>query len=207
MGYHRAGFDVVGVDNAPQKHYPFEFIQGDALAPPVDITQFDAIHASPPCQGYSRLRHLPWLKDRNYPLLVKPVWDWCVSTELQFVIENVEDCWEMPHSTVLCGLALGLPMYRHRRFGSSILIMAPPHGRHERPIFPGARLNNRYAHSAGVTGILPSPAGHTSMHGLYDRVRAAMDIDWMTRDELTQAIPPAYTEFIGRQIMDRLRAK
>ena len=69
MGYHRAGFDVVGVDIESQSRYPFEFHQADAMTYSLD--GFDAIHASPPCQGYSRLRHLPWLKDRVYPMLIE----------------------------------------------------------------------------------------------------------------------------------------
>ena len=71
MGYHRAGFDVVGVDLVPQKHYPFEFHQADAMTYPLD--GFDAIHASPPCQGYSTMRNLPWLRHKEYPMLIEPI--------------------------------------------------------------------------------------------------------------------------------------
>jgi 23S rRNA G2069 N7-methylase RlmK/C1962 C5-methylase RlmI len=73
MGYHRAGFDVVGVDHEPQPRYPFAFVQADALEYlAAHGHEYDAIHASPPCQGYSRLRHLPWLKGREWPLLIEP---------------------------------------------------------------------------------------------------------------------------------------
>jgi DNA (cytosine-5)-methyltransferase 1 len=75
MGLHRAGFEVVGIDHRQQPRYPFTFIQADALRPPVRLEDFALIWASPPCQGYSRLRHLPWLRDREYPLLIDPVRD------------------------------------------------------------------------------------------------------------------------------------
>src|SRR3989304_5094805 len=89
MGYHRAGFDVVGVDIKPQPHYPFEFHQADAMTWPLD--GFDAIHASPPCPGSSRLRRLPWLKGREWPLLIPGVRRRLVAAGVPWVIENVMD--------------------------------------------------------------------------------------------------------------------
>ena len=141
MGYHRAGFDVVGVDIAPQPRYPFEFHQADAMTFPLD--GFDAIHASPPCQAYSRLRHLPWLAGKEYPLLLTPTWERLATHGVPWVIENVADA-PMPYSIVVCGWTIGLPIYRHRRFGSSFLLLAPPHRRHVHVIAPGKRLNDRY---------------------------------------------------------------
>jgi DNA (cytosine-5)-methyltransferase 1 len=150
------------------------------------------------------MRHLPWLKDKEYPLLVAPCWKRFEASGVPFVIENVEDCWELPSSTVICGLTMGLRMYRHRRFGGSVMFLAPPHQKHPETIFKGPLLNARYKNSGGVMGILPWPAGHTSMHGLWPSIQAATGIDWMTREELTQAIPPAYTEFIGIQLLQHL---
>jgi DNA (cytosine-5)-methyltransferase 1 len=213
MGYSRAGFDVVGVDVVAQPHYPFQFVRADAI----DVlrywmvreedwrTGFDAVHASPPCQGYSRMRHLTWLKDRVYPMLIGPVRELLEATELPWVIENVEGATTHPEGLreafQLCGLDFGLRMYRHRHFEASWLVMVPPHQRHTQTIGKGRMLGSRYSHaSAGVTGILPDPAGHTA--GASTKAAAAvMGVDWMTRDEMTQAIPPAYTEFIGTQLL------
>ena len=188
MGYHQAGFDVIGVDINPQPHYPFKFHQADAMTYPLD--GFDAIHASPPCQGYSRMRHLPWLADRKYRLLIDPVRTLLEASGLPWVIENVEDA-PMPYSTVLCGQTLGLPLYRHRRFGSSILIMAPPHQRHDRTISPGRHIGARGRDSTWERNT-PMPE--------------AMGCPWMTQKEVAQAIPPAYTEWIGTQLLQYVQA-
>jgi DNA (cytosine-5)-methyltransferase 1 len=191
-GYHRAGFDVVGVDIAPQPHYPFEFHQADAMTYPLD--GFDAIHASPPCQGYSAMRHLPWIRDIEYPMLLEPTWRRLDEHGVPWVIENVERA-PMPHSTVLCGWTMGLPFYRHRRFGSSSLIMAPPHRRHETVIQAGHRnLATRYRQGGGrdIAGLFPGADADD------------VGLGWMTTKEASQAIPPAYTEHIGRQLIDAL---
>ena len=189
MGYHRAGFDVIGVDIEPQPRYPFTFHQGDAMTCPLD--GYDAIHASPPCQGYSRLRHLPWLVDREYPMLIGPTWQRLVEHGAPWIIENVEDA-PMPHSTVLCGWTFGLPFYRHRRFGSSFLILAPPHRRHVQVIHAGHRnLATRYRQGGGrdVTGLFPGAD------------LADAGLEHMTQRGAAEAIPPAYTEHIGRQLI------
>jgi DNA (cytosine-5)-methyltransferase 1 len=194
MGYHRAGFEVVGVDIAPQPHYPFEFHQADALTWPLE--GFDAIHASPPCQKYSRLCTLPWLRDKEYWDSIPPTMERLALASVPWVIENVEGA---PLEGVnLCGTMFnlawddGVPLYRHRLFASSVFLMSPPHQTHTKTLVPGrmlkgrARLNNGY-----VIG------GH--QNGL--RAMGAMGIDWMTGAELSQAIPPAYTEFIGEQLI------
>jgi DNA (cytosine-5)-methyltransferase 1 len=186
MGYHRAGFDVVGVDVADQPHYPFEFHQADAMTYPLE--GFDAIHASPPCQGYSRMRHLPWLAGKEYPLLIGPVRDMLEANGVPWVIENVEDA-PMPYSTVLCGRTFGLHIYRHRRFGSNILIMAPPHLRHDQVVSAGHLLGNR---------------GRVSTWERQSRMPDVMGCPWMTQKEVAQAIPPAYTELIGAQLLARV---
>jgi DNA (cytosine-5)-methyltransferase 1 len=206
MGYSRAGFDVVGVDINPQPHYPFEFHQADAMEYP--LGGFDAIHASPPCQAYSRLRHLPWLKGREYPELIDGTRARLIEAGVPWAMENVEDA-PMPGSIVLCGLMFGLPLYRHRRFEThDVILFHPPHQKHTSVLSPGgASLSTRYRGSGGVTGVIKeidrrSIAGHEK--GVLARATVALGIDWMNRAEITQAIPPAYTEFIGRHLIAAL---
>ncbi len=186
MGYADAGFEVVGVDIAPQPHYPYEFHQGDAMTWPLD--GFDAIHASPPCQGYSRMRHLPWLAGKTYPLLIDAVRERLVESGVPWVIENVEDA-PMPYSTVLCGRTFGLAIYRHRRFGTPFLIMSPQHERHDKTISPGRLLGDR---------------GRVSSWERQTRLPDVMGCPWMTQKEVSQAIPPAYTQWIGERLMEQL---
>ncbi len=197
MGYHRAGFEVVGVDNKPQPHYPFEFHQADALEYPLE--GFDVIHASPPCQYYSRLRHLPWLKDKVYWDSIPPTREALLLSGKLWVMENVEDA---PVSGItLCGQMFDLPIFRHRRFECSILLLQPGHQKHQGRCAGGKNsMAKRYA--TGRVGIKEisreSVAGHIA--GVA-RARLAMGIPWMTQKELAQAIPPAYTYFIGKLLM------
>jgi DNA (cytosine-5)-methyltransferase 1 len=191
MGYYRAGFNIVGIDIKPQKHYPFPFIQGDALNPPVDLSKFDAIHASPPCQGYSIMRNLPWLKNKEYPLLIEPIQKRLAATGKPWIIENVMGA--KLNAGWLCGTMFGLPFYRHRYFWSSFFWLQPSDSAHRNVIKPGRNFGDR-GHK-----MLNSGCGHT--RGISALLREAMQIDWMTRDEITQAIPPAYTEFIGKQLL------
>jgi DNA (cytosine-5)-methyltransferase 1 len=130
MGYHRAGFDVVGVDLAPQPHYPFEFSQSDALAwldyPLTLGLRFDAIHASPPCQAYSAMSACrPGLADQ-YPDLVAPTRELLEATGLPYVIENVPRA-PLRDPVTLCGHMFGLPLYRHRLFEANFPIDQPEH--------------------------------------------------------------------------------
>lgn len=210
-GYRRAGFrEIVGVDNRPQPRYPFDFVLGDAI----DYIaahghEFDAIHASPPCQAYSRLRHLPWLRGREYPELLVPTREALERLGKPWVIENVEDA-PMPYSVVLCGVMFGLPVYRHRRFGASFLMWQPVHEKHQHTMAHGrAAMATRYRSTSGVTGVVKeiargSLAGHAT--GAKETGRL-MGIDWMRRDELTQAIPPAYTQWIGERLLAEALAR
>ena len=138
MGYHRAGFEVVGVDINPQPHYPFEFHQADALTYPID--GFDAVHASPPCQAYSALRSLPWLRDRPVWDSIPPTLERLAASGLPWALENVERA--PVDGITLCGTMFGLawadgvPIYRHRRFACSWFMLAPGHGKHH---VPGSR--------------------------------------------------------------------
>lgn len=188
MGYHVVGFDVVGVDIAPQPRYPFSFVCADAIEYVVAHGHdYDAIHASPPCQGYSRMRHLPWLKGREYPLLIEPVHAALVDSGRPWVIENVSDA--PLNGAELCGAALGLPLVRHRRFESSILLLFPPCPGHA-VLYPGAATMALRGRASGTMGVPPGVDAAD-----------ALGIDWMTNREMRQAIPPAYTQFIGRQLL------
>lgn len=185
VGYHRAGFEVVGVDVKYQPNYPYEFHQGDALEYLREHGhEFDAIHASPPCQAYSVTNSL---HGNEHPQLLEPVRELLIATGKPYVIENVVGAPMDPFIT-LCGSSFGLNVRRHRRFESSHVLFAPEcrHDLYPEPI-----------EVVGMGG--PSPR-HRKPRGLSE-ARAVMGIDWMNRYELTQAIPPAYTEFIGTQLL------
>ena len=202
MGYHRAGFEVVGVDINPQPHYPFEFIQADAMNVMGQgswselwadwLTQFDAIHASPPCQAYSRMSSArPGLAEQ-YPSLIEPLRRLLKDSGLPYVIENVPGA-PLHKPTVLCGRSFGLDLYRHRLFESNAYFPEPPHQCHDKPA-------SRAGH--WTPGTIMSVAGHVAPIA---EARRAMGIDWMRRDEMAEAIPPAYTEWIGRHLLDAVR--
>lgn len=205
-GYQLAGFQVTGVDHAPQPRYCGDnFVQADALEYlAAHGREYDAIHASPPCQGYSVLRHLPWLKDRTYPMLIDPTRDALRATGRPWVIENVE---RAPlDGIMLCGLHFDLRVYRHRLFESSVLLLAPSvHPRHPEVLFPGRAksrdgvLRPKVGLNYRAAGACLSIAGHSS-GATVAKMSVAMGINWMRRCDLTQAIPPAYTEYIGRQL-------
>ena len=201
VGYHRAGFDVTGVDIEPQKHYPFEFIQADAMTFPLD--GFDAIHASPPCQLYSVANNIHGRTD--HPDLVAPTRDRLIAAGLPYVIENVPGA-PLRGAFTLCGLSFGLGVKRHRLFESSVFMMVPPCGDHR-----GDWLLV-FGHTVLTRGHVVGKAkggGNTIRreHVGTDRGREAMGIDWMTRDELSQAIPPAYCEFIGARLLEHIASE
>lgn len=196
MGYHRAGFDVVGVDNRPQPRYPFAFVQADALEYGLEHgTEFDAIHASPPCQRYSVATAPHGNKGRDkHPDLIEPTRAFFLSLKRPFVIENVMGAPMRPPAIMLCGMMFGLRVLRHRWFESNVLLFSPPHPRH-----PAGTLTN--AHRGYDRGKSPFVclAGHNFERREGER---AIGINWMrSRRELAQAVPPAYTEFIGKQLI------
>jgi len=197
VGLHRAGFDVVGFDNRPQKNYPFDFVLQDALT--VDLSPFDAVWASPPCQFYSRLRHLPWLRDREYWRSIPPTREHVAAAGKPYVIENVADAgWDMEANVVLCGKAFGLRLFRHRRFETSWPMRGPVHEKHTEISAAGrAPLGQRHHGLNGWGG----PAGH---QGGVERHKISLGIDWMTGAEMSQAIPPAYSEYVGRELLKQL---
>ncbi len=201
-GYQRAGFYVVGVDIKLQPHYcGDEFYQADALTFPLE--GYDAYHASPPCQWYSRLRHLPWLKNRIYWRSIPPTKARLETVSAPWVIENVEDALiDLPDSIILCGQMFNLPIFRHRRFQTHpFLTLQPPHEKHHGICAPGgASMAKRYAKGNVAVKEINRDGPYGQFAGV-DRVRRAMGIDWMNQGELAQAIPPCYTCFIGGYLL------
>jgi DNA (cytosine-5)-methyltransferase 1 len=207
VGYARAGFEVVGVDHVKQPRYPFEFVQGDALEYlAAHGPEFDAIHASPPCQGYSQTRFVVSTKGKDYPQLLGKTRSAMEATGLPWVIENVPGA---PMGGVeLCGTMFGLGVRRHRLFEASFLLVGPAVGCTHRGsdlgVYAGkvTRLGTKaaaYVASSGRTHYRPQLASRPEG-------AEAMGIGWMNPAELSQAIPPAYTEFVGRQLIDIVRA-
>jgi DNA (cytosine-5)-methyltransferase 1 len=188
MGYRRAGFEVVGVDIKLQPRFPFTFIQADALEYCREHgNEFDAIHASPPCQAYSPLKAL---SDKEYPDLVALTREALGRVGKPWVIENVMSA-PLLAGVTLCGGMFGLRTYRHRRFESSVFMFQPEHPKHVTPTRTKRRREGwdagEFVSITGDVGVYVGPE--------------AMGIDWMSGDELCQAIPPAYAEWIGRQLM------
>lgn len=193
MGYYRAGCDVTGVDIKPQPHYPFDFCLGDALT--ASLGGYDAIHASPPCQPYSAYRRRGHGVGDRYPDLIANVRERLVSAGVPYVIENVPGS-PLVSPVMLCGSAFGLDVRRHRLFESNFYLLAPgcDHG-WQTPRFRQA-TNRRGLRRTVEIGVWRIPL---------DVQQRAMGIDWMTLLELSQAIPPAYTKHMGRQIVAIIR--
>ena len=198
MGYYRAGFEVEGVDNKPQPHYPFKFYLADALEFPLE--GYDAYHASPPCQAYI---------DRNcnrkteYPRLIEPTREQLKKTGKLFIIENVYKA-PLKATLMLCGTMFGLRVIRHRYFEFSFTGPMSPF------------TCNHYGTVASGEFIAVYQGGHHALT-LPDGTRPfaketdittwseAMGINWMqTKPELKEAIPPAYTEYIGKYLIEFL---
>lgn len=191
MGYYRAGFEVVGVDIKPQPHYPFEFHQADALTYPLE--GYDAYHASPPCQRYSRLSLVRGKDKRGqHPDLVGKTREILLQTKKPFIIENVKGA-PLNNPIMLCGLMFNLKVYRHRYFELGFVCWEVPHIKHTE-VCPSAGKGKS---KSGFVSVCGHQGGGVTM----DEWRKAMGIDWMTQSEIPQAIPPAYTEYIGKYLM------
>jgi DNA (cytosine-5)-methyltransferase 1 len=196
MGYHKAGAtEIVGVDNVAkhERNYPFNFVHADALKYAAEHAhEFDLIHASPPCQGYSPHVTGP-LKDS--PKLIAATRE--ALQGYNFVIENVPGAWfEMKDPILLCGGMFGLPIPRHRLFEISPPTLETP----EHPACVGA--SGVYAAKRGWDVRDMRVAGSGRRQGTQWRWGEIMGIDWyMTIREMAEAIPPAYTEYIGRKLL------
>jgi len=196
MGYYRAGFEVYGIDNKPQPHYPFPFLQMDALeaigkllrgegltfsnGETLYLADFAAFHASPPCQHYTMMQNIVKNKD-NHPDLIASTRDRLIAIGKPYVIENVYKAPLKGHLR-LCGTSFGLRIIRHRYFECPWLHLE---------LLPPCNHSDVYDpwHEDGV--------------GQREKLSEAMGIDWfMTRPEVREAIPPAYTEYIGRYLIE-----
>lgn len=187
MGYHRAGFDVIGIDIDPQPRYPFVFYQRDAI----EFLEkywplFDAVHASPPCQAFTNAQKI---QQNEHPDLIEPIRAILERIGLPYVIENVPGA-PLNNPVELCGAMFGLGTYRHRIFETNWELTAPEHPKHV----------------ARTTKMGRKPVDGEMMHVVgnfsgVEKAKKAMGIDWMTRDGLRESIPPAYTEYIGQQLM------
>ena len=193
MGLHRAGFDVIGVDIRRQKNYPFLFVQADALHPPFDLSKFDFIWASPPCQAYTVANNI---HQKDHPELIEPVRDILRASGKPYAIENVPGA-PLINAATLCGLSFGLNVKRHRQFETSFFMLAPPCGNH-RGDWVSIYGHTVLERSPAVARTLKNGLVYRRKHLGTDVGRKAMDIDWMSREELSEAIPPAYGEFVGR---------
>jgi DNA (cytosine-5)-methyltransferase 1 len=204
MGYHRAGFEVTGVDIKDQPSYPFKFIKGDVIEILKDkdfLNSFDVIHASPPCQGYSKATkpdsiYVHYSQGKDTPKLIEPVRQALIETKKYYIIENVAGAKEyLIEPFRLTGYMFNMPIERTRYFECN---------------FPVAELKNitkrgyskKYAEDNGIDYRDMSVTGKSRRKGSIDVWRKVMDMHWPKRGwELTEAIPPAYTKYIGEQLL------
>lgn len=192
-GYHRAGFEVVGFDIEPQSRYPFEFHRADALG--VDLSSFDVVHASPPCQAHSDLQKR---NGRDYPDLIPQTRELLQASGLPYVIENVEGA-PLVDPIVLCGTMFpGLRVIRHRLFETNWPLTAPAHPKHPL-VFTHDKRKAHYGMLDQDTAFVQVTGGGNCTVA---NKRSAMGVPWMTGAEANEAIPPAYTYYIGRQLMN-----
>lgn len=200
MGYREAGFSfVVGVDIEPQPNYVGHmFYRMDAyeVLASFDLTEFDLIHASPPCQRYSDLAHRNG-NAHEHPDLITAVRARLRQSGIPYVIENVEGA-PLLNPTILCGVSFpGLRVIRHRLFESSFPIVPPVHEPHPL-VFTYDKRKAHYGKLDQDEAFVQVTGGGNSTVA---NARDAMGIDWMTKAELNEAIPPAYTKFIGEQFL------
>ena len=195
MGYHQAGFDVLGVDIEQQPRYPFAFVCGDALAYLAKHGhEYDAIHASPPCQGYSHLT--PEAHRANYPKLIPQLRAMLRELGKPYVIENVAGArYELENPVMLCGSMFGLRTQRHRYFETSFPVAAPCACDHSQIPLLVTTASKASRKKRFALGMKPKSVKNAP---------AAYGIDWMSCEGLKECIPPAFTSFLGRAIIQTL---
>ena len=204
VGYHRAGFDVVGVDNKPHPDYPYSLFVADAIEFAehwLTVGAFDAVHASPPCPRHSTIT--PAHTRDQHPDLIEPVRELLRDWGGPYVIENVPGS-PLVNPIRLCGSMFGLGVRRHRLFESNIPMLQPECEHHTQPQVWG--VYGDHGDLAPVTRPDGTSRGNKARDAAH--AREVMGIDWMTEwDDLADAIPPAYTEFIGGQLAAHLEER
>jgi len=201
MGYYRAGFEVEGVDIKPQPHYPFKFYLANALEFP--LGRYDAYHASPPCQAYTVAGIVHRNNGKVYPKLIEATRFRLLLTGKPFVIENVPPAAKLLINPItLCGVQFGLGVFRHRKFECNFELPELPHIKHDGKIGDG-----KYFSVAGGAGRWKSwgKVYRNVSKGTVAQWQEAMGIDWMLRKEIKEAIPPAYTEYIGKYLLQAIK--
>jgi DNA (cytosine-5)-methyltransferase 1 len=194
-GYFLAGFEVTGIDNKEQKHYPFEFILSDAFEYLVNnYNKFDAIHASPPCQQYTKSAK-QWRKaGKEYPDLITECRMLLTKTNKPYIIENVPDS-PLINPIILNGSVFGLLVHRKRLFECNFFV--------DQPGIPKTKASIKMGRPVKEGDII-QPVGHFS--GI-NYAKKQMQIDWMNISELAQAIPPAYTKYISKFLITEIERR
>lgn len=206
VGFWRAGFDVVGIDSEPQPNYPFRFIRARVSQVKIAWIRecgFVAVHASPPCQAQSVLQHRTGLV---YPKLIAPTQKLLDASGLPFVIENVEGANELRDPIMLCGTMFpGLRVIRHRKFEANWPLAQPAHLLPHPLVFThDKRKPHRGLLDQDVSFVSVTGGGNSTMVNAFD----AMGINWMkTKVEVNESIPPAYTEYVGRELLKHLEER
>lgn len=190
LGLHQAGFEVTGVDIDPQPHYPFNFIQADALV--VDLSGYDFIWASPPCQQYSTSAMQFRLNGKEYPDLIAATRDRLIETGLPYIIENVPNA-PLLNPVMLCGAMFGLRTYRHRLFESNYKLITPEHPPH---IAKNTKMGRKPKDGEFIQYV-----GHFSGVSLVKEMTGCFH---MNQYELAQSIPPHYSKYLVEQLLDKI---
>lgn len=207
MGYHRAGFEVVGIDIEPQPNYPFEFIRGDALKLiPEMASDIDAIHASPPCQEASKSTAVAKSKGKEYPDLIPATRKVLSTAGRPFIIENVPQARIKP-DVVLTGQMFGLRVIRQRHFEISPTFMLNPCPAKKKGSVKNGDLVSPFGKASWKNSSRQdTPATFANGRTIRETWAYAMGIDWHLTDiEVSEAIPPAYTEYIGQFLIEYLQ--
>lgn len=200
-GYYDAGFDIIGVDINRQPNYPFTFVQADALdyLESLPRYKFDVIHASPPCQHHSTLAKGNNNNQHMYPDLLEQTRSLLNVTDLPYVIENVQSA-PLLNPIRLCGEMFGLEVIRHRLFESNIALEQPKHIKHR------GRVKG-YRHGVSYEGYYYAVYGDGGGKGTIAEWQRAMGIYWTdVRKELAEAIPPAFSYYVGKQLLEQISA-